>query len=124
MKSPRMPNATRPPMTPAKIMTSGRSAPFRMRTGRITLSMVTARIRPTSRGGPHRPPAPPYRLSGRVHGLLSRPSGEAPRETAGPRGRRFALGIEDRGDDHDQKELEEHHQEAAGLCRKPAQGLS
>src|SRR4030042_1107601 len=98
MKIPRMPKATRPPMTPAKIMTSGRSAPLRGGpAGYVEADAADGRLDNRGYDDPER--HPPYRLCGQVDGILSLPSGEAPRETADPRGRRFALGIEDRGDD-------------------------
>ena len=56
-KIPTMPKARTPPNTPARMSRSGRSAPLLMRTGRNTLSIVTATSENTSITVP-RPVAP------------------------------------------------------------------
>ena len=57
MNSPTMPNARTPPMTPDRMSSSGRSAPYLMSTGRTTLSSVTATTENTSSNVPR--PADP-----------------------------------------------------------------
>jgi len=52
-EQPTTPNAIKPPMTPAKISSNGRSAPFLMRTGRRKLSIMPTKIAHTSRMVPH-----------------------------------------------------------------------
>ena len=51
-----MPKAMRPPMTPAKINSSGRSAPRLISIGRRTLSSVPQKIAQTRNTVPHTAP--------------------------------------------------------------------